>query len=133
MSAPAPAPAPAPARTWSAGERAVPALLAALGVVAALLAVVEGTAGPLSGPATTVRAAATVAFLLVGPGWAVAGFLRGTRLAARAVLAVATGLAVSILAGQAMVVSGAWHPVGLMLALTAATVPLLVRHAVTTR
>lgn len=122
---------PAPARPVPPGAavRLIPAVLAALGLVAVVYAIADVRGSVLY----DVRVVVTTVFLILGPGWALAAFLVGRSLGERFLLAAASGLALSILAGQVMVVSGAWHPVGLLHAVALATVPLLVRHAVRPR
>lgn len=107
----------------------VPAVLAVLGLVAVLAALGAPAATPGS-PIHDVRATATTLFLLLGPGWAVAGFVDRPSLGLHFVLAVAVSVALGILGAQVMVVLGAWHPVGLLVGVAALSVPLLVRHAV---
>lgn len=104
------------------GERLVPAGLAVLGALAAATALAD-VAHPL-------RLVATVAFGLVGPGWALTALLRPRDLAERAVVAIGTGVALAIVVGQAMVVTTAWHPVGALLVLVVLAVPVLVAQAV---
>lgn len=125
MTAGAPTPhEPAPAATDP--RRVVPALLAGLGAVAVLYALVDVRVEPLH----EVRIVVTTVFLLLGPGWALAAFLTGRSMAERFLLSAATGTAFAILAGQVMVVSGAWHPVALLVGVVLVTVPVLVAHAV---
>ncbi len=122
---PAPGPAGREVVPALAAVRLVPAALAALGLIAVVYALADVRASALH----DVRIVVTTVFVLLGPGWALAAFLRGRSLAERFVLASASGVALSVLAGQIMVVSGAWHPVGLLYLVTAVTVPLLIRHA----
>lgn len=114
-----------PADALSAA-RVLPALLAALGLVAVVYALADVRGGPLH----DVRIVVTTVFVTLGPGWALAGFLTSRSLAERFVVAAGAGVALAILAGQVMVVSGAWHPVGLLYLMAALTVPVLIRHAV---
>jgi GT2 family glycosyltransferase len=102
-------------------ERGVAAALTAVGVLACCLAAADVGGG--------VRLAATMVFLLLGPGWAVAGFLRRASPPLRWLLSIATGISLSILVGQAMVLLGIWYPVGALYLVTAVFAPLLVRHA----
>lgn len=113
-----------PADPWAAA-RLLPAVLAVLGLVAVACAVADVRAGPLS----VVRSVATVVFLVLGTGWTFAGLLTTRSVAERSVVAAGTGTALTILVGQAMVVTGAWHPVGALLVAAVLAVPVLVRHA----
>lgn len=122
---PVPAPTGAGGAPVLAAVRVVPAALAALGLIAVVYALADVRASALH----DVRIVVTTVFLLLGPGWALAAFLRGRSLAERFVLAAASGVAMSILAGQVMVVAGVWHPGGLLYLVAALTVPLLIRHA----
>lgn len=109
-----------------APRRVIPATLAGLGPVALVYAIADIQTGALH----DVRVVVTTVFLLFGPGWAIAPFLRGRSMAERFVVAAATGTALAILAGQAMAVSGVWHPVALLAGVTVLTVPVLIAHAV---
>ena len=111
-SAPSPAPSPAPssaelsrART---ARRAVAVQLVLVGVVACALSLLHVTGG-VAGQA---RLVATIAFLLLGPGWAAAGFLRRAPAAHVWLLTVGVGVATTLLIGQAMVMTGWWAPTG---------------------
>ena len=108
------------------GRHLVPAGLALLGLVAVISAVLDPGPGPLH----TLRAVATIGFLLVGPGWALTALLRPRDLAERAVVAVGAGVALCIVVGQAMVVTTAWAPVVALVVLVVLSVPVLVRQAV---
>ena len=105
--------------------RLAPAVLLLLGFVVVGLAA-TGATGGTSGD---VRAVLTPLWLVLGPGWALATALRPGSPAALAVLSVACGLALSIVIGQVMVVSGAWHPVGVLGVLAALVQPVLVVQA----
>lgn len=106
--------------------RWVPGVLAALGLVAVVYAISDVRGTPLH----DVRVAVTTVFLLLGPGWALAGFVRARSMAERFVVAAGTGVALTVLAGLVMVGAGTWHPVGLLYLAAALTVPALARHAV---
>jgi len=116
---------PAPA-TPLAAARVIPAALAALGLVAVVAALADVEASGLH----DARVVVTTTFVLLGPGWALAGYLRTPSLAERFVVAAGTGVALGILAGQVMAVGAIWHPVGLLYVVAALSVPALVRHAV---
>ncbi|MEJ2890746.1 hypothetical protein [Actinomycetospora aeridis] len=106
-------------RRWACG------VLAALGVVAGVLAALEVTG--------VVRAVATVTFMLLGPGWAVAGFLRGAAPALVWAVAAALGCAVGALGAVVMLRLGQWHPLAGLAALVVVVVPVLLRHAIRPR
>ena len=129
-SAPSPAPSSAPssaelsrART---ARRAVAVQLVLVGVVACALSLLHVTGG-VAGQA---RLVVTIAFLLLGPGWAAAGFLRRAPAAHVWLLTVGVGVATTLLIGQAMVMTGWWAPTGALYATTVLSVPFLLRHAV---
>jgi hypothetical protein len=107
-------------------RRAVAVLLVVSGLSACMLSLLQVTAGPLA----QVRLPLTLAFLLLGPGWAAAGFLRRAPAAHVWLLAVGVGVATTLLIGQIMVMTGVWAPAGALYLTTAASVPFLLRHAV---
>jgi peptidoglycan/LPS O-acetylase OafA/YrhL len=93
-----------------------------------LLVVTLLTAGcAVFGVTAGFRLPATLAFLLA-PGWVVARYLWSDRPAMEWTLSVAIGCALGILVAQVMVSTGAWHPVGALLILCAATSAGLVHH-----
>lgn len=96
------------------------------GVSACALSLLQVTAGPLAG----VRLPLTLAFLLLGPGWAAAGFLRRAPAAHVWLLAVGVGVGTTLLIGHIMVVTGVWAPAGALYLTAAASMPFLLRHAV---
>jgi hypothetical protein len=73
---------------------------------------------------------ATVAFLLVGPGWAVAGFLRRAPASMIWILAVATSAAFGAVIGLGMVQLRIWQPEAALLLVVTLCSPVLLRHAV---
>jgi hypothetical protein len=107
-------------------RRAIAVLLVVAGLSACMLSLLQVTAGPLA----QVRLPLTLAFLLLGPGWAAAGFLRRAPAAHVWLLAVGVGVATTLLIGQIMVMTGVWAPAGALYLTTAASVPFLLRHAV---
>jgi hypothetical protein len=107
-------------------RRAVAILLVVVGVAACLMSMLDLTGGRLG----QVRLVVTVAFLLLGPGWAAAGFLRRAPAAHVWLLAVGVGVATTLLIGQIMVMTGVWAPVGALYLTVALSVPFLLRHAV---
>ena len=107
-------------------RRAIAVLLVVAGLSACMLSLLQVTAGPLA----QVRLPLTLTFLLLGPGWAAAGFLRRAPAAHVWLLAVGVGVATTLLIGQIMVMTGVWAPAGALYLTTAASVPFLLRHAV---
>jgi len=107
-------------------RRAVALLLVVAGVLACVMSVLNVTGGVLG----DLRFAATLAFLVLGPGWAAAGFLRRAPAAHVWLLTIGTGVAATLLAGQIMVSSGYWQPATALYVLTAVSIPFLLRHAV---
>ena len=103
------------------------ALLLVVSGVAACVFNVLGTTGGVLGD---VRFAVTIGFLVLGPGWAAAGFLRRAPAAHVWLLTVGVGVAVTLLVGQIMVTSGFWRPDLALYAITVVSVPFLLRHAV---
>ena len=128
------APSPAPPSASSSAElsrartarRAVAVLLVLAGVLACALSLLQVT-GAVAGQ---LRLVVTIAFLLLGPGWAAAGFLRRAPAAHVWLLTVGVGVATTLLIGQAMVMIGVWAPAGALYATTVLSVPFLLRHAV---
>ena len=128
------APSPAPPSASSSAElsrartarRAVAVLLVLVGVVACALSLLQ-VSGAVAGQ---LRLVVTIAFLLLGPGWAAAGFLRRAPAAHVWLLTVGVGVATTLLIGQAMVMIGVWAPAGALYATTVLSVPFLLRHAV---
>jgi len=107
-------------------RRYVAILLIAAGLLACLLNVLRVDQGFLHG----VRLVVTIGFLLLGPGWSAAGFLRRAPAAHVWLLALGVGVAVTLLVGQIMVSAGVWRPDAALYLLTALSVPFLLRHAV---
>ena len=107
-------------------RRAVALLLVVAGVLACVMSVLSVTGGVLG----DLRFAATLGFLILGPGWAAAGFLRRAPAAHVWLLTIGTGVAATLLAGQIMVSSGYWQPATALYVLTAVSIPFLLRHAV---
>ncbi len=107
-------------------RRAVAILLVVAGLVACAMSLLQVTGGR----AGEARLVVTMMFLLLGPGWAAAGFLRRAPAAHVWLLTVGVGVATTLLIGQLMVMTGAWAPVGALYATTGLSVPFLLRHAV---
>ena len=116
------------AETWTSGgrvrtgRREVPIGLLILGALACLFALINDGGA--------VRVAITIAFLLVGPGWAIVGFMRRASDALTWLLAIALSTAIGILVGQAMLETSFWHPAVALVVVYLLSAPALVRHAV---
>ncbi len=107
-------------------RRYVALLLVVAGVAASALSLL-GVTGGLIGD---VRFYLTVAFLILGPGWAAAGFLRRAPAAHVWLLTVGVGVAATLLLAQIMVSTGTWRPAVALYAMTVISIPFLLRHAV---
>jgi hypothetical protein len=107
-------------------RRVVALLLVLAGIAACALSVLGITGGVIG----DVRFVVTFAFLILGPGWAAAGFLRRAPAAHVWMLTVGVGVATTLLVAQIMVSTGEWRPAIALYAMTALSVPLLLRHAV---
>lgn len=107
-------------------RRVVALLLVVAGVLACALSLF-GVTGGLIGD---VRFYVTLAFLILGPGWAAAGFLRRAPAAHVWLLTVGVGVAATLLVAQVMVSSGTWRPAVALYAMTVLSIPFLLRHAV---
>ena len=107
-------------------RRYVAILLVAAGVVACGLNVANVAGGALG----EFRLLVTIGFLLLGPGWAAAGFLRRAPAAHVWLLTLGVGTAVTLIAAQIMVSLGLWYPSVALFAVTLLSVPFLLRHAV---
>jgi len=107
-------------------RRGVALMLVVAGLAAcalSLLTVTGGAAGDL-------RLFITIGFLLLGPGWSAAGFLRRAPAAHVWLLTVGVGVATTLLAAQIMVSTVWWHPDLMLYIITAISIPFLLRHAV---
>jgi hypothetical protein len=107
-------------------RRYVALVLVASGIAACIFNVLGTTGGVLG----DIRFVVTIGFLVLGPGWAAAGFLRRAPAAHVWLLTVGVGMAVTLLVGQIMVSSGFWRPELALYAITVLSVPFLLRHAV---
>lgn len=107
-------------------RRAVALLLVVSGLTACALSLLQTTGGVVG----QVRLVVTLVFLLLGPGWAAAGFLRRAPAAHVWLLTIGVGVATTLLIGQAMVMTGVWAPAGALYVTTVLSVPFLLRHAV---
>ena len=103
------------------------ALVLVLAGVGACAFNVLGTTGGVLGD---LRFVLTIGFLILGPGWAAAGFLRRAPAAHVWLLTVGVGVAVTLLVGQIMVNAAFWRPDLALYAITSVSVPFLLRHAV---
>lgn len=109
-----------PERRW------VPLLLLGAGQLAFVLAAM----GVTSGPVGNLRMVATAAFLLVGPGWAVVGFLHRAPASITWILAVAASAAFGAVIGLGMALLRIWQPELALFLMVALCSPVLIRHAV---
>ncbi|NMI02304.1 hypothetical protein [Pseudonocardia acidicola] len=107
-------------------RRVVALVLVLAGLLACALSLLNVTGGVVG----NLRFLVTTAFLLLGPGWAAAGFLRRAPAAHVWLLTIGTGVAATLLVGQIMVSTGWWHPAGALYLMTVISVPFLLRHAV---
>jgi hypothetical protein len=107
-------------------RRYVALVLVLAGIGACAFNVLGTTGGALG----DLRFVVTVGFLILGPGWAAAGFLRRAPAAHVWLLTVGVGVAVTLLVGQIMVSAAFWRPDLALYAITAVSVPFLLRHAV---
>lgn len=107
-------------------RRYVAIALVLAGVTACVLNVLEVTGGLVG----EVRFLLTMGFLLLGPGWAVAGFLRRAPAAHVWLLTLGVGVATTLLVAQIMVSARAWYPDIALYLITVVSVPFLLRHAV---
>jgi hypothetical protein len=105
------------ARRW------VAILLIAAGVLACALSLLRVGAGDF-------RLVLTIAFLLLGPGWAAAGFLRRAPAAHVWLLAAGVGISVTVLIAHFMVALSFWRPAVMLYVVTVVSIPFLLRHAI---
>jgi hypothetical protein len=105
-------------------RRGVAVMLVLAGVAACLLSLLDVAGG------SGLRVAVTIGFLLLGPGWAAAGFLRRAPAAHMWLLTLGVGIATTLLAAQVMVSATWWHPDLMLYVITGISVPFLLRHAV---
>jgi hypothetical protein len=108
------------ARRW------VALLLVVAGVAACVLNVLAISGGAVG----EIRFLVTSGFLILGPGWAAAGFLRRAPAAHVWLLTVGVGVSTTLLVAQFMVSSRSWEPSLALYVITALSVPFLLRHAV---
>lgn len=99
-------------------------------VVAGIAACVLNAAAITGGLLGDVRLLVTLGFLLLGPGWAAAGFLRRAPAAHVWLLTVGVGVGTTLLAAQFMVSATWWHPATMLYIFTGLSIPFLLRHAV---
>jgi hypothetical protein len=107
-------------------RRYVALVLVVFGVAACAFNALGTTGGVLG----DIRFVVTIGFLVLGPGWAAAGFLRRAPAAHVWLLTVGVGVAVTLLIAQIMVSAAFWRPDLALYAITAVSVPFLLRHAV---
>jgi len=107
-------------------RRLVAIVLVAAGATACAMSLLDIGGGLLG----QVRLVVTIGFLLLGPGWAAAGFLRRAPAAHVWLLTVGVGVATTLLVGQVMVMTGTWRPAAALYLVALLSVPFLLRHAV---
>lgn len=107
-------------------RRVVALLLVVAGVAACAMSALNVTGGAIG----DARMLLTTLFLILGPGWAAAGFLRRAPAAHVWLLTVGVGVAITLLASQIMISTKLWEPEIAMYVITALSVPFLLRHAV---
>jgi hypothetical protein len=107
-------------------RRVVAIVLVAGGAIACAMSLLNVGGGLLG----QVRLVVTIGFLLLGPGWAAAGFLRRAPAAHIWLLTVGVGVATTLLVGQVMVMTGTWRPAAALYLVALLSVPFLLRHAV---
>jgi hypothetical protein len=99
-------------------------------VVSGIAACTFNALGTTGGFLGDLRIVLTIGFLILGPGWAAAGFLRRAPAAHVWLLTVGVGVAVTLLVAQIMVSAAFWRTDLALYAITAVSVPFLLRHAV---
>jgi hypothetical protein len=99
-------------------------------VVAGVGACVMNVLGTTGGVMGDIRFVATVGFLVLGPGWSAAGFLRRAPAAHVWLLTIGVGVSATLLVAQIMVSAEYWRPDIALYVITALSVPFLLRHAV---
>ncbi|QYN31685.1 hypothetical protein K1T35_23745 [Pseudonocardia sp. DSM 110487] len=99
-------------------------------VVSGIAACIFNAMGTTGGILGDLRFVVTTAFLVLGPGWAAAGFLRRAPAAHVWLLTIGVGVAVTLLVAQIMVSAAFWRPELALYAITVVSVPFLLRHAV---
>lgn len=109
-----------------AARRWVALLLVVSGIAACVFSATAVTGGFLG----DLRLLVTIVFLILGPGWAAAGFLRRAPAAHVWMLTVGVGVSATLLTAQIMVSTGYWRPAVALYVITAVSVPFLLRHAV---
>jgi hypothetical protein len=104
--------------------------VALLLVMAGVLACAFSLLGVTGGFVGDLRFSITLAFLILGPGWAAAGFLRRAPAGHVWLLTIGVGVAATLLVGQVMVSAAIWEPSTALYLMTIVSVPFLLRHAV---
>lgn len=99
-------------------------------VVSGIAACTFNALGTTGGFLGDLRIVLTIGFLILGPGWAAAGFLRRAPAAHVWLLTIGVGVAVTLLIAQIMVSAAFWRTDLALYAITAVSVPFLLRHAV---
>src|SRR5262245_60282804 len=107
-------------------RRAVALMLVVAGLAACAMSVLNLTGGALG----EMRFLVTTGFLILGPGWSAAGFLRRAPAAHVWLLTLGVGVSATLLVGQIMVTANWWNPDLALYAITVISIPFLLRHAV---
>lgn len=107
-------------------RRVVALLLVVAGVLACAFSLLRVTGGFVG----DLRFYVTLAFLILGPGWAAAGFLRRAPAAHVWLLTIGVGVAATLLVAQVMVSAAIWEPSTALYLMTIVSIPFLLRHAV---
>lgn len=107
-------------------RRVVALLLVVAGVLACALSLLGVTGGFVG----DVRFYVTLGFLILGPGWAAAGFLRRAPAAHVWLLTIGVGVAATLLVAQVMISAAIWEPSTALYLMTIVSIPFLLRHAV---
>lgn len=105
-------------------------VVALLLVVAGILACAFSLLGVTGGFVGDARFYVTLAFLILGPGWAAAGFLRRAPAAHVWLLTIGVGVAATLLVAQVMLSAKIWDPSVALYLMTIVSIPFLLRHAV---
>ena len=105
-------------------------VVALLLVVAGVLACTFSLLGVTGGFVGDLRFYVTLGFLILGPGWAAAGFLRRAPAAHVWLLTIGVGVAATLLVAQVMISAAIWEPSTALYLMTIVSIPFLLRHAV---
>ncbi len=82
----------------------------------------------LANSSSSVRPPLVLLGMVVGPGWALCGFVRLPDKTLAWALALALGISINIAIGLLMIADDRWHPVGATIVLLFASAVVLLRH-----